>query len=118
MASNVEVELKAILSDYVDEIQEVANKAITSGTKEAAKKLKSDSPKEEGDYSKGWTTRIDKSHGAVTGTAYNKTKPGLTHLLENGHAKVNGGRVSAKPHILPVQEWATAEIMKEIEAAL
>ena len=42
----------------------------------------------------------------------------LTHLLEHGHAKRNGGRVSAHPHIAPAEEVGEEKLMKDLEKAL
>ena len=118
MAADIGFQIEAILSEYNEEVQAKVNDAIQSVSKEAVKKLRSDSPKEEGEYAKGWTSKIEKSHGSVSATIYNKAKPGLAHLLENGHAKVGGGRVSPKTHIKPVEEWANNELIREIERAL
>jgi hypothetical protein len=49
---------------------------------------------------------------------YNRTMPGLTHLLENGHVirnkKGDYGRTSGKKHIKPVEEWAVDELPRRI----
>ena len=87
--------------------------------KDARDKLKQTSPKDTGKYAEGWTT------GNYTWTAlgaeitvYNAKKPGLAHLLENGHAKRNGGRVTAKVHIKPVEEEVGRELEKNIRKAI
>ena len=42
----------------------------------------------------------------------------LAHLLEYGHAKRGGGRVSAKPHIAAAEQKGVEELEKSIEKAL
>ena len=42
----------------------------------------------------------------------------LTHLLENGHAKVNGGRTQAYPHIKYGEEIAKRELPEKIKEAI
>ena len=42
----------------------------------------------------------------------------IAHLLEHGHAKRGGGRVRARPHILPAQEAAEQQLMHDIERGL
>ena len=45
---------------------------------------------------------------------YNDKHYQLTHLLEKGHALVNGGRARAFPHIGPVAERAEENLIDNI----
>ena len=68
-------------------------------------------PRKTGVYASGWTKAKDGENTIVK----NRTKPHITMLLENGHAKRNGGRVSARVHIAPVEEWAAEELEQRTE---
>ncbi|MCI6692505.1 MAG: HK97 gp10 family phage protein [Clostridium sp.] len=98
-------EITRILKEYSDEI-EFGMLTIRDGvTKKTAKNLKQTSPKKTGDYRKGWRVTDIKGKKII----HNKTDYQLTHLLENGHAKVSGGRVAPKVHIRPAEEQAIKE---------
>ena len=116
---NLEEELGRILDEYMDDVEETANKVINQVAKEAAQKLKDTSPRDTGKYANGWTVKRGKKLDAVV---YNATRPGLTHLLEESHPIRNQygtwGRSTAQPHIAPVREWAEEEVVKRIEEAL
>ena len=111
------IELGKVLDEYEKELDENVNIVMHAVAKEAAAKLKAESPKKTGEYARGWKVKND--FDSKTYTVYNATKPGLTHLLENGHLGRNQygtwGRVSGKKHIEPVEEWAKAEVMRRIE---
>ena len=64
-----------------------------------------------GKYANGWTSEVKTTRYSTSGVIYNQSQSGLAHLLENGHAKVGGGRVAGRPHIAPVEE----ELIKEYE---
>lgn len=88
------------LTDYFSEVEDEVDNAKDIVTKEAVKELRNNSPKLTGDYSKGWSRKkVGKSI-----IVHNRTNYQLTHLLENGYAKVSGGRVPAKVHIRPVEQ--------------
>ena len=105
------------LSDYEDEISEGVKKDIEKAGKEALKEVKARSPQKTGWYKKGWRMgkrrngTSSKSSGVVI---YNKTDYQLTHLLEHGHQKANGGRVEGKPHIRPAEKAAEKMLVRDI----
>lgn len=119
----VEIQMQRIIDDYTVEVRRAINNAQDKVAKEAAQKLRNTSPKKSGEYAKGWAVRRQKGrNGIVDVEVYNKKKPQLTHLLENGHVVDNGkgeyGRYNGVKHIEPVEEWAKSEFPAEIEREL
>lgn len=100
-----------MLNKWDEEVEEKIEKALDTTAKSGAQKLKPVSPKNTGKYASGWTKK-KQSKGQII---YNKKRPGLTHLLERGHAKRGGGRVPPQKHIEPVEELANKEIVDEIK---
>lgn len=121
MAKGLEVgignELAKILEEYGNEVQETAKKEIRAVAIEAAEKLQGSSPRRSGVYASGWKAKKNPDGSAVV---YNAKKPQITYLLEYGHLSANEyntyGRVPAKPHIKPVEEWANEELVRRIES--
>ena len=108
LADAVVKELMEYSQDVVDATKEECVK-VADETKQL---LQTTSPKRTNKYARGWrqkTTYEDK--GNIRVTVYN-TRYMLTHLLENGHAKVNGGRVNGIPHIAPAERKA-GELLEE-----
>ncbi|MFR1353836.1 MAG: HK97 gp10 family phage protein [[Clostridium] symbiosum] len=106
-------------SDVVDEMKAEA-KAVA---KEAVKDLKQKSPKgagsKKGHYKDGWSSKVEKENAVSIGIkVYNKKKPGLTHLLEKGHAKRGGGRVNGTPHISTVEQQVIESYEKRLKERL
>jgi hypothetical protein len=102
-----------------EEFEEIAKEVA----KEGAKKLKETSPRgrgsRKGHYADGWgVTYQRKGNGKFEFVVHNKKKPGLTHLLENGHQSDRGGRVEGIVHIKPVEEWCNEEFEKRTEERL
>lgn len=112
MSANLVAEVTAALEDYSRDVQ----KALDESAKEAAeltqKQLKQNSPKDKrkgGKYARGWRVKKQESGaGLVSYVVYNGARPGLTHVLENGHIARNQygtyGRVRAIPHIGPAAD--------------
>lgn len=116
--SSFSSEIQKILKEYGEDVQKIADEEVVEVSKEAVKKLKKESPKDSGEYAKGWKMKKEETRFGVETTAYNSTHGWLVHLLEHGHAKKNGGRTEAKPHVGPVQNWAEKEILKRLKEKL
>lgn len=122
MTKSVTMQMQAILEEYAADVQTVANEVVETVSKEAVQKLKSTSPKRNArgkHYATGWAMNVQRGPlGAKTVTVYNKTKPQMTHLLENGHVIANKygqyGRTQPIKHIEPVEEWAATELEAQI----
>ena len=110
-------EFAKILSEYKDEIEEGMSSVKEEVAKETVKELKSTSPKKKGkgggQYAKGWKISDVKGKKIIHNKKYQ-----LTHLLEYGHAKVNGGRVDAKVHIRPAEEKAIKRYISGVEKVI
>lgn len=107
-------EFSKILSEYKEEVLEGMANVREEVAKETVKELKSTSPKKKGvgggKYAKGW--KVSNVRGKIV--IHNK-KYQLTHLLEYGHAKVNGGRVAPRVHIRPAEEKAIKSYITGVE---
>lgn len=111
-----------IVEDFIDECEEDVKKAVREVGKEAAEKLKTETPAgagryhDWGAYQQGWTattkaTDLDSAEVII----HNTTKPGLTHLLERGHVNADGKtRAKAFKHIEPVAEEAMEDLLRRL----
>lgn len=109
----LEIEIEKELAEYSQEVTDNLKKEIKAVAKESVARLKQTSPRKTGEYAEGWSSRVEYESGEdIRVRIYNRKKPQLTHLLEKGHAKQNGGRVDGRPHIGPV----VAEAEKKIDA--
>ena len=115
---SVEVQMKQILDEYSDKVEDVLKKAAESTSDESASKLRNTSPKRYGDYAKSWVAERHEDGWIVR----NREHYRLTHLLENGHVirnkKGTYGRTSGIKHIKPVETWGNREFQRKIEEGL
>ena len=105
------------LADYSEATFDVLKNAVDKAAKKSVDELKKDSPKRTGAYSKDWAAKADKQSkkDAYAKIVYNKKHYRVTHLLEHGHRKVNGGFVAARPHIAKVEQEAIEDILNDIK---
>ena len=112
-------EIMDALEEYKEMTDEVVQTAVDTVSKETKKIVQAGSPIKTGGYQKGWSgKKTSAKAGQVSITVYNRKKPGLTHLLEKGHAKRGGGRVAGQPHIAPAEEYAVSELENKIKRGL
>lgn len=115
LAGEIMVELKA----YSDELTEAVKDECNKVADECLEEVKSNSPVKTGKYKSGWRkTVLYEDEGDIRICIRNAKYPGLTHLLENGHAKVNGGRTAAIPHIRPAEQHAAEKLEERIKVRL
>ena len=107
------------LQEYRDLAAEDMKRVINDAGKTIRKEIKARAPRESGQYAKSWRVKkIHEDSQSVELMVYSPKRYFLTHLLEHGHAKRNGGRVSARPHIAPAEEVGEEKLMKDLEKAL
>lgn len=129
-------ELVNYLKKYSADVMEDINKEQRKIANKARKRLKETSPYRDKEKSKhyrdSWTIKREYTGNYKQGvrlTILSKSKPHLTHLLENGHRvilepgkkfKKSGAKrqVSARKHIGPVQDQANEEFLAAIDEIL
>ena len=107
------------LDEYGDEAREAAITAVKKVAKDVTKELKkSGSFGGTGDYRKAIKSDVQIDRLTVSASVGAGKWAGLTHLLEFGHVKRNGGRTTAFNFVAPVNATVESKFMKEMEAAL
>lgn len=104
-------EIAKMMEEYALDVAADMKAEAKEVAKDAVKELKQTSPEgqgsKKGHYKDGWASKVERENAvSIDIKVYNKKKPGLTHLLEKGHAKRGGGRVSGTPHIAKVEQQA------------
>lgn len=106
LATEIMRDLETYYSNTIEDVEH----AVKLVAKETAQELRETSPESTGAYSESWSYKRNRE---ARGKDYNSMvvyakKPGyrVSHLLENGHDKVNDGWVAARPHIKPAEEKA------------
>lgn len=110
------------LDAYREDVMEVVEKAVKETAKQTAAELRTTSPERDGEYKKHWACKRDatlKGKYKFNMVVYSK-KPHyrLTHLLEHGHARRNGGRVDGIPHIRIAEKHAKEILMERLKRSL
>lgn len=122
MSSNVDKlagEVAEMLEAYTDEVTEAVKAECETVADECLKEIRAASPVKTGKYKKGWKKKVEyEGKEDIRIRVYNAKSPGLTHLLEKGHAKVNGGRVAAIPHIEPAEQHAAEKLVNKVKVKI
>ena len=107
------------LQEYADLADTAMKKTVRKTAKSVKDEISANAPKRTGAYSKSWTAKKTKENShSLEMTVHSKNRYQLAHLLEKGHAKRGGGRVSARPHIAPAEENGVQLLEHLIEGAL
>lgn len=119
-ADKLQTAITKILEEYGEEIGENLDEAVKKVGKAGTTALRQNSSQTfggTGQYARGWKVQVETGRTGTKATIYNQT-PGLPHLLENGHAKRGGGRVSGRPHIQPVEQQLIDQFEEEVTKAI
>ena len=101
------------LSTELDEPVELACKASQRQLRSKGQPYK-DRPTKKGIYRTGFAYKVNRD-GKYEAFGYvgNRKKPGLVHLLEKGHATMNGGRTRAFVHVKTAADVGEETLIRE-----
>ena len=107
------------LVEYADLADAAMKKAVRKTATAVKNEISANAPVKSGRYKRSWTTKKTKENShTLEMTVHSKDRYQLAHLLEKGHAKRGGGRVSGKPHIAPAEAHGEEMLTQLIEEAL
>lgn len=124
MAGNeIAKQVSALLLEYGDKVNEEVQKVLPGIVDEGVQELKQKSNtlfnrRSAPHYADSWTKKEWKNSKYYNGYTIHNKKYQLTHLLEKGHAKRNGGRVEGRPHIAPVEAATEKELIEGVIEAV
>lgn len=111
--------LMSIVERYMTDITKDTQKAVKAAGQTVIDEIQATGAFHDGsgEYRSGWRQKVEGSRvDGYTTTVYNAKKPGLAHLLENGH----GGPAPAPPHphIAQAYEEGVKTLERELKKAI
>lgn len=108
---------------YNDFVEESIAEVTENLAKDAAKELKKVSKatfteRSVRTYHKGWGASNESVRHRSRWVIHHKTKPGLPHVLEHGHADRSGGRTPGRIHIKPIEEKLIKDYEENVTAII
>jgi hypothetical protein len=108
-------ELVSAIKEYTDDVAEGVRKKVDETARKVLKEAQALAPKRTGEYAKTFTITKEDGYGTTRRIIWNKKHYRRVHLLEFGHAKVNGGRVDERPHLRPAYDKYGAPLPDELK---
>ena len=125
MNRSLSSDLMDILENYVGDVDKIVEESAKEAADICSNQLKNTSPMgpgRKGHYRTGWAVKPIQEGRLVSFIVYNKKKPQLTHLLENGHVirnkKGTYGRAHPVKHIAPAEEAAAMKFELRVRARI
>ncbi len=107
------------LNEYAELADVSMKKAVRRTANSVKNEISANAPKKTGRYKKSWAVKKTKENShTLEMTVHSKDRYQIAHLLENGHALRNGGRVEGIPHIALAEEHGEEMLTRLIEKEL
>jgi Bacteriophage HK97-gp10, putative tail-component len=111
-------EIVSAVREYTDDVAEGVRKTVDKTARKVLQETKVLASKRTGEYANGFGITKEDGYGTTKRIVWNKKHYRRVHLLEFGHAKVNGGRVPAYPHLRPAYEKHAADLPDELKRVI
>jgi hypothetical protein len=108
-------ELVQAVKEYTDDVAVGVRKKVDETARKVLKEAQALAPKRTGEYARTFTITKEDGYGTTRRIIWNKKHYRRVHLLEFGHAKVNGGRVDERPHLRPAYDKHGAALPDELK---
>lgn len=116
-------DLAKTIQKELEHYQKITDEHIKDTVREVGKETKEHishtAPKKSEKYSRSWAVKVMKENShAMSVVVHSKNKYQLTHLLEFGHVKRNGGRTKAFPHLGEAEQKAIQSFEEKVQEIL